>query len=97
MNKDCQDYTVECKGHQHTNSTGSVAYGSIKYSHCDECNGFAKEPVCMCFDYYESAHYDAQEDPHSVSYKWRCDIHGKQERYHLIHTDKQPYCQPCVS
>lgn len=51
----------------------------------EECN-------CALFT---SPNYHASDNPHSVEAKFECPVHGKQERYWLVHEEKQKYCKPC--
>lgn len=56
----------------------------------------SKTPMkdCNCH-LFATPHYHASEDPHSVEVKFECPEHDKQQRYWLIHKERQEYCKYC--
>lgn len=53
-----------------------------------------KQNKCCC-GLFSKPTYHITDDPHDMKVKFFCDIHGEQNRYFLIHTEKKDYCKPC--
>lgn len=49
---------------------------------------------CNC-ELFQTPSYHASQNPHSVIARWRCSIHGLEEKTWLIHEEKQDNCVPC--
>lgn len=52
------------------------------------------KPECIC-ELMDTPTYHARDNAHSTEKKWHCSIHGSQERYWLLHKERQDYCKPC--
>lgn len=53
-----------------------------------------EEERCIC-DSFNKPIYHVSDDPHDLKSTWYCQVHGKQSKYFLIHTEKKDYCKPC--
>lgn len=57
-------------------------------------NHHTDKKECLC-EYFNEPHYHVRDNPHCTRIRWDCPTHGKQERHHLIHMEKEEYCVPC--